>query len=208
MASPNNLFQNIPECYDRRSTKGNYHLLAGLAAGLSNAETDLTEFKNEITVVNAAEDFLNRAGETLGVPRIPNMSDGQYAILIRTMVPIPRGTINAIKQVFEAATGLTGVTVEDRLINGAIPYYEVWIYVTVDSYGYGAFVEPDAVVRANTSAPWPPDSSCVFGTVHDAVNAYGGEYNDHWWSDVDYWTRSIVDSVKIAGTIIVYKTAP
>lgn len=206
MSDPKRLFDNLPDCYDRRSGKGNYQLLAGLAEALGNAEADLDDFKGDIVVATSDGNGLTFAGETLGVPRPPTLSDSQYAILIRTMAPIPRGTINAIKQVFEAATGLSNVVVKDRQTDLSIPRYEVWIYVTADSNGYGAFVEPDAVVRPNVSAPWPPDSSCVFGTVHDVVNQYGGEYNDHWWSDVDYWTRTLIESVKIAGTIIVYKT--
>jgi hypothetical protein len=43
--------------------------------------------------------------------------------------------------------------------------------------------------------------------VYDGYGKAGGEYNDHWWTGIDAVTESIVDSVKLAGTIIVYKYA-
>lgn len=224
MADPSRIYANLPQSYDARPSRGLYQLLSGLAAALSSAQTSLDDFIGDLTVVSADGEGLDRAGEGLAVPRIPGLGDAQYAILIRTRAPCARGTIQAIRSVFEAATGLSGVVVRDWHTHSllGIPPYEIWIYVNSDSDLYGSYADadtPPAAAKANHNAPWPPQDSCYLGCPpqpaetppvaqswnHDAYNLYGGEYNDHWWSPVDVKTQEVIDSVKLAGTIIVYK---
>lgn len=224
MADPYRLYDNLPPCYDEDSGRGTYHLLSGLAVALGNGETALNEFIANLTVSTATGEGLVRLGENYVVPNPSILTEVQFAVLIRTKAPCKRGTIQAIRSVFEAATGLTGITVEDRYIDAAIPHYEIWIYVPSESYGFGSYAEPyvaPAAVKPNYVPPWPPEDSCYLGTmpdyttspvtagdlVYDGYGQAGGEYNDHWWGAIDLVTESIVDSVKLAGTIIVYKYA-
>jgi len=212
MSDPARIYENLPDCYDRKEQRDTYKLLSGLATAIAAGDAAVSDFVSDLTVQSADGEGLIRRGEDYAVPRPMVLTEPGYAILIRTKLPCKRGTIQAIRSVFEAATGLTNVVVRDWHTHSVlgIPPYEIWIYVPSQSYLYGAYAEPyttPAAVKTGYVAPWPPEDSCYASLVYNGYGAAGGEYNDHWWSAVDAVTESIIDSVKLAGTIVIYKYA-
>jgi len=219
---PTKIYENLPDCYSRDPSTDLYKVLSGLAVALTAGETAIDDFIDDQNATVADGNGLLILGENLNAPKPPTLPEAQYAIMVPILAGAARGTIQAIRAVFEAATGLSGVLVEDQQTNGVIPNYEIWIWVRGDSQLYAGFAEDYLLmplVRPNIQNPWPPEDCCYMGAqgdylwqaqdwVHDAFDQYGAEYNDHWWADVDKWTDDIVKSVRLAGTIIIYKLVP
>lgn len=219
MTDPSKLYENIPDCYSRDPNRDNYKLLAGLAEALSAGKTAVDDFCEDTIIILADGEGLSIAGENLGVSRPPGMRDPEYAVLIPTVSACSRGTIQAIRSVFEAASGMVDVEVKDKQLDGSIPIFEVWIYVKIWSEGRAAYagfdtqypnIEPKPASPA-ISVGWPVES-CIAGDevlagglVFNGTGLYGGEFNDHWWDYADEWTKALVNKVKLAGTVIVYK---
>lgn len=207
MADPTKIYNHLPDAYDENPTRDLYKLLSALARGVEKGDDSIEDFEKDIVTVTSDGDGLVVMGENLSVSRPPGLPDAQYSILIRTKAPIPRATIDAIKRVFEAATGLSGVSVTDKQTNGSIPSYEIWITLSLanaGSLGRGAYA------GLPTNYDRRPRKSAIWGgrganAVMDEIGYQGGLNNDHWWSSVDRWTQALVDSVKLAGTIIIYK---
>jgi hypothetical protein len=215
MSDPSKLYDNLPDCYSRDPSRDSYKFLSGLAQALSAGQQAIEDFCDDTDVELADGTGLDVAGENLAAERPPGLTDPQYLILIQVYAPCKRTTIQAIRSVFEAASLSVSVTVQDKQLNGAIPVFEVWIYVDILSWDVGAYAGMDAQYpNPPLSIGWPVPSclagkdSQVNGLVYEGTGVYGGKYNDHWWSYADWWTMQYVDKVKLAGTTVIYKLKP
>lgn len=196
------IYENMPKEYSRSDKDDLYPLLTAIGTGLKDNETNLKKFMSDRFVVSALGDGLDIAGENLNVPRIPGMTDTQYKILIPVKAGAARGTIQAIKAVFEAATGFSNVLVQDQHTNPTIPPFEIWIFASShsNSYGRGGYAGQSTIFGAF------PETKCIMDPAVVQTGFYeGGMYNSHWWGGASVWIRRCVDSVRLAGTIIIYK---
>lgn len=198
---------NLPSAYAKGTNDTLTKLLRSLSVGLGYAEDDVSDFVGDTFSSTADGEGATRLALTYGIKRPPGLPDNQLMLLVQTMVGIQRGTLAAIKAVLEAATGLSGIGAYDKQDPGAflsIPANEIWITVPADqTYGYAMWFDYDTHFSTH------PVESGVFGVIHDAQDEYGGLHNDHFWGDVDVWTEELLDSVRLAGTVIIYnKTLP
>lgn len=196
------IYENMPKEYSQDPRDSLYTLITAIGTGLRDNETHLKKFMNDRFVVTASGEGLDIAGENLKVPRIPGMIDSDYQILIPTKAGAARGTIQAIKSVFEAATGFSNVVVQDKHVNPVIPEFEIWIFASThsNSYGRAGYAGHTTIFGAF------PETKCIMDPAVVQTGFYeGGMYNAHWWGPASIWARRCVDSVRLAGTVIVYK---
>jgi len=193
---------NLPSAYGKSTNDTLTKLLKALAVGLAGGEDAVVDFVGDTFSASADGEGATRLALTYGIKRPPGLPDSQLMLLVQTMVGIRRGTLAAIKAVLEAATGLSGIGAYDKQDPGAflsIPANEIWITVPEDqTHGYAMWFDYDTHFSTH------PVESGVFGVIHDAQDEYGGLHNDHFWGDVDAWTQELLDSVRLAGTIIIY----
>lgn len=193
---------NLPSAYAKGTSDTLTKLLKALAVGLAGGEDAVVDFVGDTFSASADGEGATRLALTYGIKRPPGLPDSQLMLLVQTMVGIRRGTLAAIKAVLEAATGLSGIGAYDKQDPGAflsIPENEIWITVPEDqTYGYAMWFDYDTHFSTH------PVESGVFGVIHDAQDEYGGLHNDHFWGDIDAWTQELLDSVRLAGTIIIY----
>lgn len=201
MSDPSRIYENLPEVYDKSQDRDLYKLLSGLAKAIIDGDEAVTDFVHDQSVEFGDGDGLSRLGEGLAISRPTGMPDSLYSILIPIYAGAKRGTIQAIRSVFEAAMGgITGTLVEDRQTNGSIPEYEIWIHVSgLPAYEFANYYSGDLVIQ-------PPFSwEYAYFDAYSPIDTYSGDINAHWWNDVPQEIKDVVNNVKLAGTIIVYK---
>lgn len=195
---PSKLYAHLPPAYDRSQSSDQHKLMKGLEAGYTRIRTEITSLENEQTLSSGTGDGLDRRVESRGLFRPPGMNDTQLRALSIAIVKAQRGTLACIKEVFEAATGIT-VDVNDKQTDGTIPSWEIQISPASGSvwpsYGRGFY----AGVNTETKSV-KPLRSAIAGPVIDALGYYGGFMNDHAWFPVDLWTMILLDKVRPAGT--------
>lgn len=201
----------LPDSLDTREGSGFSAWLAAFGSAVQAGRDATASFVRDMSVLTAVQEGLDRAGERLGVPRPPGMADPFYRILIPTLCGAERGTLYAITAVLSAALGGVVVSAYDQESEGPylglIPPFEIWIDVPGDSGGLGLYVDTPSNAAFETSAGGAgyPRESGILGVALDALgDPVAGEQNDHWWGVVDVWSAGIVDSVRLAGTILVY----
>lgn len=202
MSDPSRLYDNLPPAYDKNPQRDLYKILSGLAKGIDDLDTFLQDFRADLTVVNADGQGMDIVAENYGIARPPGMEDGRLGLLVRALLPAKRGTLQAIRNVLQVATGISSVTIEDKQVNAFIPEYHIFITIspgTNPSQGRGFYPEMPAA-----GTPGFPEESSISGTILDETGYWGGQYNDHYWSPVDYWTQQILNEVKLAGTVLVF----
>lgn len=193
------LIANLPDSYATAQGSGNYVLLNALAESLDALSDVVDTFRKNRFLETATGRGLDRAAENYNVFRPPGMTDARFSALARAIVGASRGTLATIKEVFEAATGYTNVTVQDQqLYTGTQPApFEIRIGIPVaqtDSFGRGFYP------GLPTDKDGYPLKSGLAGVVLDEVGFPGGKFNDHVWSLIDVWTKDIMDRVRLAGT--------
>lgn len=195
------LIRHLPEVFDTRPGSDTYKLLSAIAKAIDAADVEVQDALDDRFVVSADGAGLNRLGEGYAIPRPPHLTDSQYAILIQTKMPAKRGTLHAIKSVFEAVSGMTVVSIEDRQVNGVIPSWQIWLTVEDFTFGRGAWV------GLTTNKDGYPIESGLVGPVYadNTQPYYQGLHNDYYWSPVDVFSRRAVDCVRLAGTVVLYK---
>lgn len=200
MTTPS-LYRFLPDAYTRREESDLYKLLNGLSGELTVLKGHVSDFRGDLTLSTGDGEGLDRAGENYNVGRPPGMEDTYYSAVVRAMAGMRRGTVAAIKQVLETATGQSW-TVQDKQLNSSIPATEVWCSIAGSglhySYGRGVYADIDANYDKD------PLESSIAGTVLDEEGETGAYYNDHAWSHTDRWVRELVERVKAAGMKIVY----
>jgi len=203
VADPTNIYKHFPDVYDRNSGSDQYKWLSAVAEATVGINDAAQDFLDDLSISSADGAGLNRLGETFDAPRPPGMSDARDSALVSAFVGARRCTVAAIAAVFEAATGITDATVEDKQLNAAIPSYEIWITPGAagfsQAYGRGFYPE------FPTNKDGYPVESSLAGVIINEEGFYGGLFNDHTWDPVDYWTKLYLDKVRPAGTKIIFK---
>ena len=199
MSALDRLIANLPESYATERGSGNYPLLNAFAESLDTLSDTVDVFRKNRFLETATGRGLDRAAENYNVSRPPGMVDARFSTLARAIVGASRGTLATIGEVFEAATGYTGVTVEDQqLYTGSQPLpFEIRIGIPVaqtDSFGRGFYP------GLPTDKDGHPLKSGLAGVVLDEVGVPGGLFNDHVWSLLDVWTADVMDKVRLGGT--------
>lgn len=193
------LYAVLPDIYDETAGSDTFVIFDALQASLDTAQAGLVDFEDDQSIDTSDGDGLDWLGELYNTGRPPGLDDDKYRAVIAAIAGARRGTIYAIKAVFEAVTSLTA-TVEDKQTNAAIPPYEIWITPSsTESFGRGFY--PQFI----TNKAYYPVESSIAGVVFDGEGVDGGLFNDHAWAVVDLWTRDLIERVKMAGTKIVYK---
>ena len=206
MSALDRLLNHLPDSYAKESTDGNYALLYAVAQSLDTLTDTIGEFRDNRFLESGTGTGLDRAAENYNVYRPPGMVDARFRALAQAIVGATRGTRATIKEVFEAATGYTGVTVEDaQQYTGTQPApFEIRITIPVaqtDSFGRGYYP------GLPTDKDGYPTKSGLAGTIIDELEIPGGLFNDHVWSLIDLWTQDIMDRVRAAGTYYTYVAA-
>lgn len=193
------IYDLLPDIYDATEGSDTVAIFGAIQNSIDGAQEAVDDLKEDQAVETADGFGLDRQGELYGTPRPPGLDDAKYRAVISAISGARRGTLYAIKNVFEAASGLTA-TVEDNQSNPLIPMYEIWITPSAQgSEGRGFYPEYP------TNKDGYPVQSSLAGEVIAEIGVTGGLFNDHAWSPVDVWTKKLVDKVKMAGTKIVYK---
>jgi hypothetical protein len=198
------LYDHIPDVYDRDPTSHQYTLMSSIQIATDDARAAVSAYFANLSLDTATGWGLNYLGENYAIPRSPGMTDFRYRALVKAMIGCRRGTIQAIQSVFAAATGLIYLTdfdVTDRQMNPAIPPFEIWIRPLLGLFGmYGRGCYPEFPTHYDG---YPVESS-IAGVVLDDTGWYGGLHNDHVDGIRDFWTARLLDSVRMAGTRIIY----
>lgn len=195
--------RHLPEVYDTSSGSDLTKFLTALGVSISQGSSFVTDFLEDTFVQTADEEGLDRIGINYGILRPPGLSDHFYRILITTKLPAKRGTLAAIQSVLEAALGGVEVAAYDKQqpgpYSGQIPPFEIWIDIPNGSEGRGAYAGLDSNIAGY------PVESCIAGVMLDLLSdPIAGEQNDHVWGGIDPWSQNLVDSVRLAGTILVF----
>lgn len=203
MAGLDRILAHLPDSYAKEQGSGNYPLLYALGLSLDTLDGYIADFKNDRFLNTGTGTGLNRAAENYNVFRPPGMTDARFRSLAMSIVGATRGTRATIKEVFEAATGYTSVTVQDnQQYTGSQPDpFEIRISIPIaqtDSLGRGYYP------GLPTDKDGYPTKSGLAGTIIDEVGEPGGLFNDHYWSLIDIWTAQIMDRVRVAGTYYTY----
>jgi hypothetical protein len=203
---PDKLIRNLPDAYDTRTGSNLSKLLCAFGFALRSGEDAVARFVADTSVVAATDEQggASRVGANYNVPRpIGITSATRYLLLVRTIAGIRRGTLHAIEQVLRIATGIEGIEAFDKQQQGhffpSIPPFEIWISIPFNGDGAGFHWDYP------TNTDGDPVESGLWGDVYAPTDEWGGRWNDHWWGEIDYWTQELVDSVRLAGTIIIYK---
>lgn len=199
--------QNLPEVLDTRVGSDTDRLLQALCAVLGEAGDDLQDVLDDRFVATADGAGLDRLGIGYAIPKPPHLTDAQYASLIQTKLPARRGTLQAIRSVFEAAYGSTLVSIHDRQTGlqavpiVSVPGWTICIELKDDALGRAAW----AGLATNTDSF--PVESAIAGPAYavDSDPRHQGLYNDYYWAPIDVFTKEVVDCVRLAGTVIIYK---
>lgn len=192
---------HLPKAYDTREGSDTKKLIDALAKVLGVAKTHLEDALDDRFAATADGEGLDRLGEGYAITKPPHLSDAQYRILIQTKLPARRGTLQAIRAVFEAASGVKVLSIADKQVDPLVPKFEIWITLEDDAHGRAAWTG----LRTNTDG-WPVESG-VAGPLYedDSDPYYQGLFNDYYWGITDVFTQNVVDGVRLAGTRIVYK---
>lgn len=198
------LYDHIPDVYDRDPSSQQHTLMSALQLATDDARSAVSAYFADLSIATASGAGLRYLGENYAIPRPPAMTDARYRSLILAMIGCRRGTIQAIQTVFAAATGLRYLIdyeVLDRQMDPVIPPYEIWIRPLLgisDMYGRGCYPP------YTTNYDGYPVESSIAGVVLNETGWYGGLHNDHVSGLRDYWTARLLDSVRMAGTRIIY----
>ncbi len=197
---PAALYRHLPDVYSRDRESDNFKLLAGFAEGLQPLDDGAVDFRDDRFADTATGTGLDRKGGNFSIDRFPGMTDVFYRDCIQGLAGLKRGTLGAIRKMWDITTGLTTATIEDRQTNGAIPFFEVHISVATptNSLGRGAY----AGITVNFDGR--PLESAIAGQPIAATGFYGGLFNDHAWSPVDFFTRGLLELVRPIGVKILY----
>lgn len=200
MSDKPKIYDILPDIYDPTAGTDTFIIFDAIQGAIDGTQEAVTDLNEDQAVSTADGDGLSRLGELFNIPRPPGMIDERYRSVISAIAGARRCTIQSIKSVFEAASGLSA-SVEDIQTNASIPMYEIWITPsTVDSSdGRGFYPE------FPTNKDGYPVESSLAGVVIDETGSAGGLFNDHAWNPIDLWTMALVDKVKPAGTKIIYK---
>jgi hypothetical protein len=181
-------------------------LVASIQSAVDDAESQTTDFLDDLGVNTADGEGLDWTGENYLIPRPPGMADEKFAAVIAVVAGGRRGTVAIIKALLEAATGLTW-TVKDRQLDldeslGLnIPLFEIWAKAS------GSTGQPYGLAYASytTHVDGSPEESGVAGPILNDVGLAGGRYNDHAWGAIDGWTQTLLDRVRPNSTRVVFK---
>lgn len=206
MADPARLYRFLPDCFDRDEDSDQYKLLAGLAKGTEDARTELLDYRNDLATSTANGEGLDRWCENFATPRPPGMLDSRYRAVTALIAGARRGTLAIIKQVLDAATGLTW-TVVDRMLDIdqnsgalAIPAFEIWAKASLTDHPLGL-----AYTSYTTHVDGHPEESGLSGPILSDIGLDGGRFNDHTWDWLSWWELELVDRVRPAGTRVLFK---
>ena len=205
MTDPTRLYRHLPDAYDRHPDSDQYKLMAAFAKGTEDGRSEGATARNNLALATCSGDALDRYGENFSLVRPPGMIDEFFRSVLAIVAGGRRGTVAIIKDVLEAATGLTW-TVKDAQLDAdestgyGIPPYEVWAKAAESGELYGL-----AWASYTTHVDGHPEESGVGGPVLDAMGTDGGRHNDHAWGPVSYWTMQLVEKVRPAGVRVVYK---
>lgn len=194
---------NLPSAYAKGANDTLTKLLRAFAVALEGAEDGVTDFVDDTFSATADGDGATRLALGYGVLKPKGMPDKHLMLTVQTMVAAKRGTLAAIKAVLEASSGITGIGAYDKQDPGpfiSLPPNEIWITVPTNTTN-GAALWFDYDTHFSTN----PVESGVFGVIHDAEDEYGGLHNDHFWGVIDNWSMELVESVRLAGTVIIYR---
>lgn len=198
---------SLPEAFDTRSGSDTDKFIQALCKVIGSANEELQDVLADRFVVTADGAGLNRLGEGYGIERPPNLSDAGYQVLIQTKLPAKRGTLQAIRSVFEAAYGSKLKSIEDKQLNPSIEGFFICITVEDFSFGRAGFCDvqqvPDGESVAGINSVWSAQEGPTLANSAQALEQ--GRFNDYYWHPVDTWTMRITNCVKLAGTFIVYK---
>lgn len=199
---------SLPEVFDTRPGSDTDKLIQALCKVIEQAGTELQDVLDDRFVVTADGAGLDRLGEGYGIERPPNLTESGYRVLIQTKLPSRRGTLQAIRSVFEAAYGSKLKTIEDRQINASIDGFVICITVDDFSFGRAAFCCIQVVPETRSIVSFCPVWSGHYGPniANSALSIYQGKYNNYYWAPVDAWTERITNCIKLAGTRINYKS--
>lgn len=206
MNSLNRLFSHLSPAYDDRDRNGeNTTLLEPVANQLDELREVQERFRKGRFVEDEDGTHLDVVGENYGVGRPPGMNNQFYASLIRAMTSCRRTTLEAIKSIVEAASGMTGVVVDDITTDPTLPLFHIRVRLPAEqggSEGRGFYkgLPPDT-----DGYPVP---SALFGPVMEEGGWSGGLFNDHLWSFTDLWTQELIDRVRLHGTKLWFEWAP
>lgn len=203
---PDKMIAKLPDVYDTRQGASLSTLLCAFGVALRSGEQGVARFLADTSVLSATDELggANRVGANYRVPRPLGVTSAtRYLLLVRTVAGIRRGTLHAIEQVLRVATGIEGIEAFDKQQQGhffpAIPPFEIWI--TIPFTNTGAALHWDYP----TNIDGDPVESGLWGNVYNPTDEWGARWNDHWWGEIDYWTQELVDSVRLAGTVVIYK---
>lgn len=199
MPDPSNLYKHLPDAWDRNIASDQYKLMSSLEAGFTSYRAELQAWINERAISTATGDGLERAVTNYGLFRPPGMGDAQLRTLAIAIVKARRCTLAAIKEVFEAATGIF-VDVNDKQTDGTIPSWEIQISPASGSVwpSFKRGVYPSIGLTEIFFAK--PLRSAVAGPLLNQLGLEGGFANDHVWYPVSIWTMILLDKIRPAGT--------
>jgi hypothetical protein len=204
--SLNRLFAHLPSVYDDRDRDGeNTTLLEPVANQLDELREVQERFRKGRFVEDENGTHLDVVGENYGVGRPPGMNNQFYASLIRAMNSCRRTTLEAIKSIVEAASGMTGVVVDDMVTDPSLPAFHIRVRLPATqsgSEGRGFYLG----LPADTDGF--PVPSATMGPVMEEAGEAGGLFNDHFWSVLDVWTEELIDRVRLHGTKLWFEYAP
>lgn len=208
MSGYDRLVQNLPSSYAKGPGTENEAWLVAVGSVLDDLTAAVDDFRGDTFLETGDGAGLSRAAENYTVTRPPGMTDDQFRVLAQKIASMNRVTLFAIKDVFEAASGYTGVTVEDyQIYTGTRPaLFTVRITIPedqVNSVGRGFY---PGLTPTNTDGY--PVESAIGGIVIDEQGFYGGLFNDHVYSLVDHWTLAIMDRIRAAGIVYEFVLGP
>ncbi len=193
----------LPESLATGEGTGLSKWLAALASAIQGGQDAIDAFVQDLSVSTAAGEGLDRLGESLAVPRVPGMHDRFYRILIPTKAGAKRGTLRAIVAVLSAAMSGASVAAYDQQdegpYTGLIPPSEIWIDVPGESHGVGCYIALPPNIPG-----YPVESGFPDPALDLLLDPVAAEQNDHIWGPVDPWAEALVDSVRLAGTVLVF----
>jgi hypothetical protein len=205
MSEIDRIFSLIPDAYDKRQTLANpnYSFLKGVGAATGRLRDDITDFIDDQTIALADGEGLDRLGLLYDLGRPKWMTDTQFRTVLGIWVSEPRCTLIAIKKMFDAWTGTT-CTIEDKSTNAAIPDLEIWVTPPVNFWQmHGMGIYPDTA-PGDTWYDGYPLESALGGEVSAGYGFLDAQLNDHVMG-VDSTLQYVLDRMRAAGTVIVYK---
>ena len=200
--------QHMPDVYDVREGSDLSDLSAAIDQAVETSSQEIDSFLQDLGLLTADGEGLDYTGANYDVARSPGMGDTRYAACIEIIAGGRRCTTAIIRALLEAATGLTWI-VKDRqddldehggVLFWGIPLFEVWAQAIFAGSSYGL-----AYASYDTHVDFHPVESGIAGPVIDAQGQAGGEFNDHTFSPIDWWTLALLERMRPAGVKVVFK---